>query len=149
MNLAERNLPVKTEDLQRKRWKKKTREPEAEESEESEDKNSSVMKIQNFITSVHKMSEYCNYGCFRDEIIRDRIVVGIKDNRLSQKLQMDSDLTLAKAIEHVRQHELVVSQQHMIRPITETSVTAIRKKYDKKHNCKKCRYRHSKGKCSA
>ena len=37
-----------------------------------------------------------------EEMIRDRIVVGICDNQLSQKMQ---DLTLKKAIELARQSE--------------------------------------------
>ena len=38
-------------------------------------------------------------------MIRDRIVVGIVDSSLSFKLQLDSKLTLKKAIEAARQSE--------------------------------------------
>ena len=44
-----------------------------------------------FITAVHKLAEHCSYGALKEELIRDRIVVGIKDRRLSEQLQMDSD----------------------------------------------------------
>lgn len=54
-----------------------------------------------FITAVHKLAENCSFGVLKDELIRDRIVVGIKDRRLSEQLQMDSELTLAKAIQKV------------------------------------------------
>lgn len=38
-----------------------------------------------------------------EKLIRERIIFGIRDKRLSEQLQMDSELTLAKAIHKVRQ----------------------------------------------
>jgi len=35
-------------------------------------------------------------------MIRDRIVVGIKDKSLSEKLQIDSELTLERTVAQVR-----------------------------------------------
>ncbi|XP_025757966.1 uncharacterized protein K02A2.6-like [Oreochromis niloticus] len=69
---------------------------------------------ESFITAVHKLAENCAFGALKDELIRDRIVVGIKDKRLSEQLQMDSELTLAKAIEKVRQSEMVKKQQSIL-----------------------------------
>ncbi len=60
-----------------------------------------------FITAVHKLAEHCNFGPLKDELIRDRVVVGIRDLSLSEKLQMDSDLTLSKAVGQVKQNEMV------------------------------------------
>ncbi|KAG7482509.1 hypothetical protein JOB18_022706 [Solea senegalensis] len=50
---------------------------------------------ESFITSVHKLAENCGFGVLKEELVRDRIVVGIRDKRLSEQLQMDSELTLA------------------------------------------------------
>jgi ribosomal protein L37AE/L43A len=47
----------------------------------------------------------------RDEEIRDRLVVGIREARHSERLQLDPDLTLAKAVKAVRQFEQVRQQQ--------------------------------------
>ena len=44
-------------------------------------------------------------------MIRDRIVVGIRDEAMSQKLQLDADLTLESAKKMVRQREAVKEQQ--------------------------------------
>ena len=41
----------------------------------------------------------------QEELIRDRLVVGIRHQGLSESLQMDSELTLAKAVLKIRQHE--------------------------------------------
>lgn len=51
------------------------------------------------------MIECCNYGDLKEEMLCDRIVVGIWDLSLSEKLQTDPDLTLEKAKTMVRQKE--------------------------------------------
>jgi len=53
---------------------------------------------------------HCNYGNLQNEIIRDRIVVGIRDRKLSERLQLEADLTLEKAITTVCQSETVKKQ---------------------------------------
>ena len=60
-----------------------------------------------FITSLYALAEHCGYGNLHNEMIRDRIVVGIRNSQLSEKLQLDSGLTLEKAVTHVRQSEAV------------------------------------------
>lgn len=51
---------------------------------------------QQFITSLYTLAENCNYSDLKDEMIRDRMVVGIRDQVLSDRLQMDAGLTLEK-----------------------------------------------------
>ena len=48
-------------------------------------------------------------------MIRDRIVVSLKDASLSEKLQPDSELTLEKAILKATQSEMVKKQQQELR----------------------------------
>lgn len=67
--------------------------------------------VDNFITDLYCLAEYCEFGTLRDDLIRDRIVVGIKDKKLSEQLQLDSKLTLEKAITKTRQSETVKRQQ--------------------------------------
>ena len=67
--------------------------------------------VDNFITDLYCLAEYCEFGTLRDDLIRDRIVVGIKDKKLSEQLQLDSKLTLEKAITKTRQSETVKKQQ--------------------------------------
>ena len=60
-----------------------------------------------YITELYRLVEHCEYGNLRDEMIRDRLVVGIRDKKTSEQLQMDSALTLEKAKKTVRQKEAV------------------------------------------
>ena len=47
-----------------------------------------------------------------DEMLRDRLVAGIRDKPLSDKLQMKADLTLESAKKAIRQREAVREQRH-------------------------------------
>ena len=59
--------------------------------------------VDNFITDLYNLAEYCEYGALRDEMIRDRLVVGLRDLKVSEKLQLDADVTLEKLLMlHVR-----------------------------------------------
>ena len=60
-----------------------------------------------FIVSLYRLVEQCNYGTLKEEMIRVRLVVGLTDNTLSERLQMRPDLTLTQAVEMVRISELV------------------------------------------
>ena len=66
--------------------------------------------IDGFITDLHTLSEHCQYGALREELIRDRIVVGIKDKGLSEKMQMNRNLTLAIATDMSRHSAQVKTQ---------------------------------------
>ena len=63
-----------------------------------------------FVRNLYELAEHCEFGTQRDKQIRDRIVIGILDKSLSQKLQMKSDLNLDTAIQMARQSELVKFQ---------------------------------------
>ena len=65
--------------------------------------------VETFITDLH-----CEFGVLKDELIRDGIVVGLKDKKLSEKLQLDSILTLEKAVTQARQSETVKKQQGIL-----------------------------------
>ena len=68
-----------------------------------------------FITDLYCLAEHCGYGTLHHELIRDRLVVGLLNAPLSEKLQMDAELTLEKAITVVRQSEAVRKQQTVLR----------------------------------
>ena len=71
--------------------------------------------VDSFITSLHCLAEHCGYEGLKNEMIRDRIVVGLRDANLSMKLQMVPDLNLEKAVTVARQSEAVQQQQGIVR----------------------------------
>ena len=78
-----------------------------------------------FITSLYSLAADCQYGNLRDEMIRDRLVVGILDTSLSERLQMNADLTLEKAKQIVRQREAVQKQQTILHRGEQPSETMV------------------------
>ena len=60
-----------------------------------------------FITALYELIETCEYGDLKGEMLRDRIVVGLRNTTLSERLQLDPDLTLEKAKRTARQKEAV------------------------------------------
>ena len=50
-----------------------------------------------FIVAVHSLADNCNFGDMKSELIRDRLVAGILDSDLSERLQLNAALLLADA----------------------------------------------------
>ena len=51
--------------------------------------------VDSFITALYALAEHCAYGALHNEMIHDHIVVGICSSSLSEKLQLNPELTLA------------------------------------------------------
>ena len=98
--------------------------------------------VEDFIYSVHALAQYCSYGDLHDKMIRDRIVVGICDAALSQKLQMDPDLTLEKATKMVRESEAVKKQQKTLRSEEAAELNLIKGRGKNWHHKTKQYHRH-------
>ena len=71
--------------------------------------------MDSFITDLYALAEHCGYNALHDEMIRDRLVVGLRDASLSEKLQLDAELTLDKAVTRVHQDETVKKHQSVLR----------------------------------
>lgn len=92
-----------------------------------------------FIREVWKLAEHCEYKD-KEEMIRDRLVVGIRDKKLSEELRNDSELTLDKAQSKIKSREQMKKEQAVLikqdgEPSTSTNnVDAINRKprYHKK-----------------
>ena len=55
--------------------------------------------ISDFIANLRRISEHCNYGTILEDMLRDRIVCGVRDKRIQQRLLAEPDLKFAKARE--------------------------------------------------
>ncbi|UYV65862.1 K02A2.6-like [Cordylochernes scorpioides] len=83
--------------------------------------------VDEFITSLYKLADNCEFEGLHEQLIRDRIVVGVRDKALSKKMQLDSELTLEKAVKMVRQQEAVRQQQvDLQRPSTSQKVNRVK-----------------------
>ena len=71
--------------------------------------------VDDFLTALFCLFEHCQYGNTREEMIQDRIVVRLRDSSLSEKLQLEANLTFEKALAFARQRKLVKNQQNVVR----------------------------------
>ena len=62
------------------------------------------LSIHQFITEVQTQADNCYCGGMREQLIRDRIVVGVRDQKLQEYLINLEDLTLLKAIQKAKQY---------------------------------------------
>ena len=85
--------------------------------------------VEQFITEIHRLGDNCEFGEMKEEFIRDRLVVGIRDHTLSELLQMEAELTLDKAKRVSCQREAVKEQPEVLKkPVKEeTSLDAVAK----------------------
>ena len=66
--------------------------------------------INTFVTVIYTLAEHCGYGSQHDEIIRDRIIMEIRNTSLSERLHLDPKLMLevpesvADYIRHLERH---------------------------------------------
>jgi hypothetical protein len=72
--------------------------------------------IDTYVASIRTLSKTCNYGEIEESLIRDRIVIGIKDNTTRKKLLQDHKLKLKKIsnedVQYVRKKTQKPTKQH-------------------------------------
>ena len=68
-----------------------------------------------FIQDLFTLAEHCDYSVLREQLIRDRIVVGVIDDALSDRLQAQADLTLDQSVQLSRQAEARKLQWNVVR----------------------------------
>ena len=71
--------------------------------------------MESYIIALGELAGNCNfYDCFRDSLLRDRIVQGITDKQARQQLLRTKDLTLTQCIDTCRTYEAAKSQIQVI-----------------------------------
>ena len=63
--------------------------------------------VEQYIMALYDLAQYCDYKDMTEEMIRDCLVVGIRDSALSEKLKLNSELILEIAKKKIRQRETV------------------------------------------
>lgn len=128
--------------------------------------------ISAYVAELRRLSEFCEYGTTLDEMLRDRLVCGVRDEATQKRLLGESELTFKRAFELAQSLELASKnvavlqhdetkatgllqptneQIHRLRPTTQrqyqekTSNIATRQpsyKTDRPNGCSRCGGRH-------
>ena len=107
-----------------------------------------------YVTALRTLAKTCNFGALEDSLIRDRIVIGVKDNQARKKLLQVSKLTLKDCIDICRSYETTSLQ---LKEINQEEVHALQSSTEgttgssKEIRCKFCTKTHvwNKLKCPA
>ncbi|KAH0813135.1 hypothetical protein GEV33_009656 [Tenebrio molitor] len=76
--------------------------------------------VDSFITALHGLAEYCEYGALKEELIRDRIVVGMSDTKTSETIQLRGEVQLAEVVMMARRAENQQKQNQVLRQENKT-----------------------------
>ena len=117
-----------------------------------------------FLSELQKLIKSCEYGDQEDSLLVDRIVLGISDKRIQEKLFSKTDIELKDACVMCRNSELTKLLLKTVRENEDKYVDSIKKnKYDQKVNntdqlqnkennhltCGKCLNKHQPRRCPA
>lgn len=117
-----------------------------------------------YLSKLRKLSKTCQYQHLQDELIKDRIVVGVKDNSVRKRLLQEENLTLRKCVDICRSAESTTAKLKTIVGASVEDVHAVGKsklagkhrntpnsshKHTTYRKCKYCGQMCEKGKCPA
>ena len=109
--------------------------------------------IDTYVSELIVLAKTCNFGDLHDSLLRDRIVLGIRNNQTRKKLLQTRNLTLAACIDTCRAAEatdLQASAIDNVQSTPEANVSAIKRdRRDKKFKCSYCGTNHKKRQCPA
>ena len=110
-----------------------------------------------YCTALRKLGESCDFQSITpDEILRDRLVFGISDSKVRERLLRESKLTLAKTDEICRASESMMLQMKAVEESPSASVNAVKSGKEQstsadpdkpaQRECGSCGYRHERKK---
>ena len=71
--------------------------------------------VQSYVTRLRKLAASCEYGELTDEFIRDRLVIGLKNQRDKVRLLREKNLDLQKAVQMCTSSEVAALQMKNIK----------------------------------
>ena len=70
--------------------------------------------IAEYIAELSQLAEHCNYGLILQDMLQDRLVCGLKQKRIQQRLLNEGEsLTLEKAIDIAKTMESAIKQSSL------------------------------------
>ena len=85
--------------------------------------------IADVFAQLQRLSEHCQFGETRQEMLRDRLVCGVRNTSIQRKLLAETDFTLDKALSTARAMETAERNTRALRmsqPTEETDVHNVR-----------------------
>ena len=91
--------------------------------------------VEEFQRSLRELAATCDFRDREEESIRDRIVLGLQDSDVSQKLQLEAELDLKSAADTARHYELVKTQMKDQRPVEKVDAAFSYGRFNQRGRC--------------
>ena len=88
--------------------------------------------VQSYVTRLRKLAASCEYGALTDELIRDRLVIGLKNQGDKVRLLREKSLDLKKAIQMCTTSEIALQQIKTIIGAGDNKTEDVKKFSEKK-----------------
>lgn len=97
--------------------------------------------IEDFVASLNKLSLDCEFKDLREGLVKDILILGLKNNQLKERLLRESDLKLDKAVMLCKAVEATAGHMREMDPcsIKEEPVFLVKKNFKKAVVCFKCK----------
>lgn len=109
-----------------------------------------------FQIELKRLAQICEFGDQTNSLIRDRIIIGVKDNVLQERLLREGDLTLKKTIDLCQAYEASKNEAKTLQHSSSDSVNYVKSERPKtggntkyKFQCKNCKTMHGINECPA
>lgn len=87
---------------------------------------------ENFVLAVKLLAENCNFKTFKDEAVRDKLILGLRDKVLQQKLLMEEDIALDTVEKTIISTELAGKRAKDIIENSDSEVLSIKHRLGRK-----------------
>ena len=108
--------------------------------------------VSQFVAELRKLSEFCEFGDTLDVMLRDRLVCGVRNQKLQQRLLTESNLTFTKAFGIAQTAELSEQNAKDLQREETMEVHVLNKKGQERtmptsSNCFRCHGNHLASEC--
>ena len=111
--------------------------------------------VAEFVAGLRRLSEHCKFGTTLEDMLRDRLVCGIRDDRIQQRLLGERELTVEKAVEIATATEMAsrnVMDLGRKTPSSDNNVNKVEEeiapsKFQPKRECYRCGRNHDPSSC--
>ena len=86
--------------------------------------------IDTYITTLRALTETCKFGSVKDDLIRNRVICGVRDKGIQRKLLQECGLTLSQCVDICQANEATAAQLEDMAPsqTTEEEANAVNQK---------------------
>lgn len=89
---------------------------------------------ENFVLAVKLLAESCNFKEFKDEAVRDRLIIGLRDKKLQRKILMEDEITVDAVEKLIITHEEAGERtKEIVDPNDAGAILSVKNRLGQKH----------------